>query len=106
MPRGIKSKPVVTPKVQKPEPIAKVKEVKEIAHVREEKKEEIKKDVLREVEPVGVQVPKVQKLDPLGPGQAYFEAPDGTVLVGEADKAQLWYRAGNGGKGMFINQKR
>ena len=46
------------------------------------------------------------KLEPLGPGQKYFEAPDGTILIGEADMPHLWYRAGNEGKGMYINPKR
>jgi len=45
-------------------------------------------------------------LEPLQPGQKYFEAPDGTVIIGEADKQQVWYRAGNEGKGCYINPKR
>lgn len=50
--------------------------------------------------------PVKQVLDALGPGQKYFEAPDGTVLIGEEDKQQLWYRNGNNGKGCWINPKR
>ena len=46
------------------------------------------------------------KLEPLGPGQKYFEAPTGEILIGEADMPHLWFRAGNEGKGMFINPKR
>lgn len=46
------------------------------------------------------------KLEPLGPGQKYFEAPSGEILIGEEDAAHIWWRAGNGGKGMFINPKR
>lgn len=61
----------------------------------EEKKEEPKKAV--PVKPI---------LEPLGVGQAYFEAPDGTILIGESSKPHLWYRAGNDGKGMWINPKR
>jgi hypothetical protein len=72
-----------------------VVEVKEAVVVNEEKKEEPAKAV--QVKP---------KLEPLGPGQKYFEAPDGTILIGEADMPHLRYRAGNGGKGMFINPKR
>lgn len=45
-------------------------------------------------------------VEPLGAGQAYFEAPDGTLITGEANKDQIWYRAGNGGRGMWINRKR
>ena len=72
-----------------------VVEVKEAVVVNEEKKEEPAKAV--QVKP---------KLEPLGPGQKYFEAPDGTILIGEADMPRLWYRAGNEGKGMYINPKR
>jgi hypothetical protein len=46
------------------------------------------------------------KLEPLGPGQKYFEAPDGTVLIGEDTNPHMWYRAGNDGKGMWINPRR
>jgi hypothetical protein len=46
------------------------------------------------------------KLEPLGPGQKYFEAPSGEILIGEEDATHIWWRAGNGGKGMFINPKR
>ncbi len=46
------------------------------------------------------------KLEPLGPGQKYFEAPSGEILIGEEDAPHMWWRAGNGGKGMFINPKR
>jgi hypothetical protein len=72
-----------------------VVEVKEAVVINEEKKEEPAKAV--QVKP---------KLEPLGPGQKYFEAPDGTILIGEADMPHLWYRAGNEGKGMYINPKR
>ena len=73
--------------------IADVKEAKEVFHEKE-----------REKTAQAVQVKP--KLEPLGPGQKYFEAPDGTILIGEADMPHLWYRAGNDGKGMFINPKR
>ena len=73
--------------------IADVKEAKEVFHEKEREKTE-----------QAVQVKP--KLEPLGPGQKYFEAPDGTILIGEADMPHLWYRAGNDGKGMFINPKR
>jgi hypothetical protein len=43
---------------------------------------------------------------PPEPGQAFFEAPDGYVIVGEADRAHVWYRYGNGGQGMWINPRR
>jgi len=50
--------------------------------------------------------PEKPKLEPLSVGQAYFEAPDGTVVIADATKDQTWYRAGNHGKGMWINKKR
>lgn len=43
---------------------------------------------------------------PLAPGQQFFEAPDGMIIIGEADRTQVFYRQGNGGKGMHINPKR
>lgn len=70
-------------------------ETKEAVVVNEEKKEEPAKAV--QVKP---------ELEPLGPGQQYFEAPDGTVLIGEDTNPHMWYRAGNNGKGMWINPKR
>lgn len=50
--------------------------------------------------------PPAKTLEPLGSGQAYFEAPDGTILVGDETREQIWYRAGNNGKGMWINKMR
>lgn len=40
------------------------------------------------------------------PGQKYFEAPDGHLILGEADKQQLWDRRLNNGKGAWINPAR
>jgi hypothetical protein len=45
-------------------------------------------------------------LQPLGAGQAFFEAPDGYIVVGEADRPHAIYRQGNNGRGMKINQMR
>lgn len=64
------------------------------ANHEEERKEAAKAVVLK------------PKLEPLGPGQKYFEAPSGEILIGEEDATHMWWRAGNGGKGMFINPKR
>lgn len=44
--------------------------------------------------------------EPLQPGMAIFEAPDGMVIVAEAKHQHVWYREGNHGKGMFINPRR
>lgn len=89
-PAGSKNKPKEVDEVVDP-----VIETKEAVVVNEEKKEEPAK---------AVQVK--QKLEPLGPGQKYFEAPSGEILIGEEDATHMWWRAGNGGKGMFINPKR
>ena len=59
----------------------------------EEKKEKEKENVV---------LKKEAKLEPLAPGQQYFEAPDGTVLIGESTAQRLWYRKGN----TWINPKR
>lgn len=46
-------------------------------------------------------------LEPLQPGEAYFEdGPSGTVVIGDASRDQIWFRAGNNGKGCWINKKR
>lgn len=86
-PAGSKNKPK--------EVVDTVVEVKTDITTNEEKKEEPAQAV--QVKP---------KLEPLGPGQRYFEAPDGTVLIGEDTNPHMWYRAGNNGKGMWINPKR
>lgn len=43
---------------------------------------------------------------PLAPGQKFFEAPDGEIIVGEADKSAVWSRRMNDGKGGWINPRR
>ncbi len=70
----------------------------------EEEKEPVR--VLKTVEDKDVLRVLKEKLEPLQPGQKYFEAPDGTIVIGEEDKQQLWYRKLNGGNGGWINPKR
>lgn len=63
---------------------------------------------------VGVKTAKQMKIDesrevlkhPLLPGQQLFEAPDGYIIVGDADKAHVWYQDLNDGKGGMINPRR
>jgi hypothetical protein len=43
-----------------------------------------------------------EPLPMLGPNQKYFEAPDGTVIPGDANLDRVWYRKGE----MWINPKR
>lgn len=43
---------------------------------------------------------------PLQAGQAFFEAPDGHIIVAESDRPHVWYRQGNNGEGMWINPRR
>lgn len=47
-----------------------------------------------------------KELPPLEAHLKYFEAPDGELIVGEADKSHVWYRKGNNGNGCWINPKR
>ena len=92
-PKGSRNK---SPEVVENDVISQVSEqIKSEVVGHEEKREETAKAV--QVKPV---------LDALGPGQKYFEAPSGEVLIGEADATHMWWRAGNSGKGMWINPKR
>lgn len=80
------------------------KSKEEIAIVERKDSEEVVREEERKETAKAVQVK--QKLEPLGPGQKYFEAADGTILIGEDTNPHMWYRAGNGGKGEWINPKR
>ncbi len=42
------------------------------------------------------------KLDPLGPDQQYFEAPNGDIIIGSKDQQRAFHRA----SGTWINPKR
>lgn len=64
------------------------------------------KPVVKEKPDEAKETKKERVLEPLQPGQKYFEAPDGTIIVGESDKQQVWYRQGDGGRGCYINPKR
>jgi hypothetical protein len=66
-----------------------------------EEKVEVKAAV-KEAKSEAKEKKKERVLEPLQPGFKYFEAPDGTIIVGEADKQQVFYRAGN----CWINPKR
>ncbi len=92
-PKGSRNK---STEVVENDAIPQVSEQKESEVIHEEERKEGTKETLL-VKPV---------LDPLGPGQKYFEAPSGEILIGEADATHMWWRAGNGGKGMWINPKR
>lgn len=71
-------------------------------------RKEYPKFVDRPAAPLSERIAESRKalLVPLAPGQIFFEAPDGMIIVGEADRDHVWYREGNGGKGMFINPRR
>jgi hypothetical protein len=84
----------------------KAKVIKKEEVIKKVKKPESISEPIKEVVNEAKETKKEGILEPLQPGQKYFEAPDGTVIIGEADKQQIWYRAGNGGKGFFINPKR
>lgn len=76
--------------------------VNEKEEIQESQKAELLLKESHKVEPA----PAKSGPPDLPPGQKYFEAPDGTLLVGEADKQQLWCRSLNGGKGGWINPRR
>ncbi len=73
---------------------------------RVSKKEVVAEVIQKVVDPV--ETPSAEKavLPMLPPGQKYFEAPDGEILVGEASADRLWYRKMHNGQGGWINPKR
>jgi hypothetical protein len=42
----------------------------------------------------------------LQPGQQFFEAPDGEIIIGDAEKTAVWSRRMNKGKGGWVNPRR
>lgn len=44
--------------------------------------------------------------EPLGPGQKYFEAPTGEVVIGDSTKDHLLWYDPKQGKRVYINPKR
>jgi hypothetical protein len=84
-----------------------VKELKEAAPIVEQPKPEVIQDVKKEEKKeIPVLSPVKEALEPLQPGQKYFEAPTGEIVIGEADKQQIFFRKLNNGKGGWINPKR
>ena len=78
---------------------------------RKEKEAEVndvKTDATPELTPEHQRIAESRKAleYPLDAGQQFFEAPDGFIIVAEADRQHVMYRQGNGGKGMMINQRR
>lgn len=106
-------------KMDKTKPIkVKVKSKEEevdVEETKEEKKETFQPRILKDI-PTDTEKEALIKKDGLtsqqraagilGPGQKYFEAPDGTCVIGESDKMQLWYRKLNNGNGGWINPQR
>lgn len=43
---------------------------------------------------------------PLPEGMAFFESPEGYIVVAEATRPDVWCNKANNGKGMRINPKR
>lgn len=69
---------------------------------------EIKKDVPKTKTPKEIAIEESRKAlnFPPPPGQKFFEAPDGFVILAEDTKTHVLYRAGNDGQGMIINPMR
>ena len=100
-PKGVKNK-VEEKVVVKPEVKVEVKPI-----IKPEVKIEAKKEETKKVVDVLNQSQAVKVLEKLEPGQCYFEdGPTGTVLIGDSNRDQVWFRGGNGGKGCWINKKR
>ena len=94
----------VGPQVAIEEPIKEeVKVPHEPVKVVEVKQESVKKKTAHER---AIEESRKVLEHPLSPGQRFFEAPDGYIIVGEADAQKILYRAGNDGKGMYINPMR
>lgn len=43
---------------------------------------------------------------PLSAGQAFFESPDGEIVIGEENKGRAWSRTMNNGQGGWANPRR
>ena len=43
---------------------------------------------------------------PLQAGQAYFESPEGFIMIDEATRGRVWCRQANKGQGLWINPRR
>lgn len=66
-------------------------------------------EIVEKAQPVKLtQIEESRKslLSPLPEGMAFFEAPDGYIIVAEESRDNVFYRAGNGGDGMWINKRR
>lgn len=77
--------------------------VKEVQEVVKAKVEPVK---TKTEEEIAIEESRKVLEHPLPPGQKFFEAPNGFIMVGEAGMGRILYRAGNNGKGMYINPKR
>lgn len=62
----------------------------------------------RELTPIEIRIQESREAlkQPLGPGQVYFETPDGEIIIGEADRPHVWSRNMNGGHGGWANPRR
>ncbi len=88
------------PEVKTKKIIMEKENAKEIKEVQEEKVVNVlidKSEVVPKAEP---------KLEPLQPGQKYFETPDGEIIIGESTKQQIWVRRLNNNAGGWVNPKR
>jgi hypothetical protein len=102
------------PKGSRNKSVNEVVETLESSAVENQKKEVVTHEEERQETPQAVLTADQKRIadsrkalkHPLDPGQKFFEAPDGTIMVGEANKNHMWWRAGNGGHGMHINPRR
>jgi hypothetical protein len=95
-------------------PKGKKKEIEKVEAVNEQPKAATEQaPVLKEaVKPVltgwDAAIAESRKLleTPLSPGQAFFESPEGFVMVDEETRGRVWCRQANKGQGLWINSKR
>lgn len=108
MGRPSKAKPPVTEVVQREKEEQKMKERPEVLEAP--KKKEFDPNELREKPSASIaeRISESRKsLDhPLQEGQAFFESPDGEILVGNSDSHRMWSRTMNKGQGGWCNKRR
>lgn len=81
-----------------------VEPVEEVKAEPESKSVEMAKELSAELTPIQVSRKSLEQV--LAEGQAFFEAPDGYIVVGDSTADRVFYRAGNNGRGIWINRRR
>lgn len=107
MPKGIpKHKEVKKAEVEKVAPVVEAPKVLEVPKVQPPK--EPGQTVKFNLDPWAVAIAESRKLldVPLAAGQAYYESPEGFIMIDDAERGRAWCRQANKGTGMWINPRR